>query len=151
MSYLWCFHCFACKHKTVRCHLEHSWVSTQSNISYISFAQKPHTSCPEVASAAFVSRGTASFCRLCLFSFPTELNHCLSAWKKKKSLVNVLGVYRSVGFCSVGLLQSSIPVWMSHTQTVRERRLHLRCCSLGRAFDIFNIAWFKGLIIWLFV
>lgn len=63
-------------------------------MSYTSFAQKPHTSCPEMTSAAFVSRGTASFCFI-FFPFPTELNHCLSAWKENK-IVSMIRVSKKV-------------------------------------------------------
>lgn len=64
-----------------------SRVTDQSNMSHTSFFTKSCTSCPETASAAFVLRGAASFCRLFIFP-PSLLSRAalLSAWIETKFL-----------------------------------------------------------------
>lgn len=106
LSPMW-FICFyslvACQHKTVRLYLEPSWVSGQSNMSCTSFAQKPHFLSKVDICCFCVERHCFILHTVC-FPSPTELNHCLSAWKRKSILVNDSDVYTSVGFCSVWLL-----------------------------------------------
>lgn len=106
-----CLPCFACVQTRDRRPRPRSLWSLRpvERVTYFLFAQKPRTSCPKLTSAAFVRRGSASFCcRLFVFaSLPSRaelLPLCPKERKKKKIIVNVLGhLKKPVAFCFCAL------------------------------------------------
>lgn len=88
-------------------------------MSYTSFSQKPHFLSRNDICCFCVERGCFSL-QTCLFSFPAELNRCLSAWEQTKFL-SLIWVSEEKKkklwslFCAIALF--SLPVCMSHSHT----------------------------------
>lgn len=82
------------EHKTVRLYLEHSRVSGQSNMSYTSFAQKPHFLSRNSICCFCVERHCFSLQTIC---FPSPLSWTTAyLLQKKKNPVNDLVVWNKV-------------------------------------------------------